>query len=53
LLLLKGKMQDAQPQSLPKILLLGDPYQLRRGAKREKSAGRPDIPTATDPFPYS
>jgi hypothetical protein len=36
LLLLKGKMQDAQPQSLPKILLLGDPYQLRRGAK-EKS----------------
>ena len=36
LLLLKGETQDTLPQSLPKILLLGDPYQLRRGAK-EKS----------------
>lgn len=36
LLLLKGENQDAPPQSLPKILLLGDPYQLRRSAK-EKS----------------
>lgn len=33
LLTLKGEKQDGESRILPNILLLGDPYQLRRGAK--------------------